>query len=415
VGCAVAIAVVGTGCGGGNAASQLAKAPDYNPRGQTKCSVESSQAKPLVVEWPAPERLALEIKARSGLVAVKYTNCEMTVLDRCSIQAKYTYVGGTKKEDEIEINDADDLYANLPVGAAKLEGKLSRSGRLTVKMDLVGRYQSERTSVRADELQGDCDGATHFIYGVTLGAFDFYAGGQASMSGGAGVAGVGAGGSSSSDRESIMRDGDPTACSKASPDDKSPPLQCGALIRIEVVPIGAAKTFAPACPEGTRWDGSQCLGKKVMTQVDCPAGTTWNGQVCSATVNTNCAAGMHFQAGQGCVADGGPPPSEQPAAATPAPPVPQRPQPQLVNAQSFGIYNQSDAAAYCRSAEHWREKRHLASAAELAKLPTSDCSGMGCYIADGPKIAYAGPVDGVVPFSKLPPYGSQSFYCFPDP
>ena len=63
-------------------------------------------------------------------------------------------------------------------GRRSVEGTLRRAGRLTVDMDLVGRYESDRTNVRSDEVTGDCAGATHFIYGVTVGAFDLYASGR---------------------------------------------------------------------------------------------------------------------------------------------------------------------------------------------------------------------------------------------
>ena len=228
------------GCFPGNAASSLAKTPEYAPRGETKCAVSKSHERPLVVEWPSSDRLELETRAREGVVAVRYVGCEMSVLDRCSVPARYRYVGATRKEDELDIRDDDDLYANLPVGAAKLEAKLRRSGKLTVKMQLVGRYQAEKTSVRADELQGDCAGATHFIYGVTLGAFDFSAGGDAEVGGGLTVGGAGGGARSRAAVETISRDGDAAACASAGPEDKAPPAQCGALIRVEVVPLVAA-------------------------------------------------------------------------------------------------------------------------------------------------------------------------------
>lgn len=182
----------------------------------------------------------------------------------------------------------------------KLEGKLSRSGGLTVSMDLVGRYEADRDSVRADELSGDCQGVTHFVYGVAVGAFDFYANAHADVGGGVGVGGAGAGARSKAERDNLSRDGEPEACAKASPDDKSPPAQCGALIRVEVVPLGDAKKLAPSCPDGTKWDGSKC----------------------AASVDTSCARGMHFVAGQGCVADvvaapaPAPAPSPAPAAAS---------------------------------------------------------------------------------------------------
>src|SRR5258708_34710322 len=82
-------------CGGGNAASALAKAPTFEPKGQAKCGVEKSQARPLIVEWPSPDRLELENKVCEGLVAVRYVGCGMEVLERCSATIKYAYHGAT--------------------------------------------------------------------------------------------------------------------------------------------------------------------------------------------------------------------------------------------------------------------------------------------------------------------------------
>jgi hypothetical protein len=233
------------GCGGGNLASRLAQAPAFAPKDQTKCGVMKSQARPLIVEWPSADRQVLESKLRGGVVAVRYHGCEMEVLDRCSVPAKYGYLGTTRAQDRVVMKDADSLYSNLPVGAAKLEANLERSGQLTVEMSLVGRYEADKTSVRSDELTGECTGATHFIYGVSVGAFDFYAGADANAGAGASLGAVGAGGKSQSTRETLTKNGDPESCAKATPDDKNPPAGCGALIRIEVVPLGEPKA-APA-------------------------------------------------------------------------------------------------------------------------------------------------------------------------
>jgi hypothetical protein len=301
VACA-ALATYVVSCAGGNAASQLAKAPEYQPKDQTKCSVEKSQAKPLIVEWPSADRGELEAQAHNrGLVVVRYVGCEMQLLDRCTTPVKYGYAPITRKKDRVTMRDADDLYANVPVGAARLEAKLERSGQLDVDMTLVGRWEAERTVVRLDELQGDCSGATHVMSALTVGSFTFTAGADAEVGGSATVAGAGGGGKSTSKRETLNADGDEAACEKSTPDDKAPPPNCGAMLRVEVVPLGEAKKLTPTCPEGTRWDGSQCMGKKVVTQVDCPAGSKWDGSRCAASVDTGCASGMHFQTGTGCV------------------------------------------------------------------------------------------------------------------
>jgi hypothetical protein len=249
VAAAVLATVGGASCGGGNAASQLVRAPEYAPKGQEKCAVGKSHDRPLVVEWPSSDRLELETKARQGLVVVHYAGCEMDVLERCAVAAKYNYFGGTRKRDTLVMKDADELYANLPVGAAGLEGKLERSGSLTVDMDLVGRYEAAKTTLSTADLQGDCAGATHFVYGVTVGAFEFYAGGEADVgarAGAPGPGGPGAGARSEADRETLTKDGDVGACSTAGPDDKAPPAQCGAMVRLEVVALeGAAAATTP--------------------------------------------------------------------------------------------------------------------------------------------------------------------------
>jgi TPR repeat protein len=236
-------------CGGGNAASRLVDAPAYQPKDQTKCGVERSQAHPLIVEWPSPDRLQLENKVSQGIAVVHYVGCEMTVLERCAVPSKYVYLGATRNEDKVEMKDEDDLYANLPVGAAKLEGKLRRSGRLTVNMNLVGRYEAQKNTVSPDELQGECAGATHFVYGVTVGAFDFYAGGDAAVGASAGIGSAGAGASSQAARETLTKAGDVSSCVKATTADKSPPEGCGALIRLEVVPI--TQVGAPPAAAGS--------------------------------------------------------------------------------------------------------------------------------------------------------------------
>ena len=73
----------------------------------------------------------------------------MEVLASCNAPGKYVYTAITPKRDHVAIRNEDDLYANIPLGAAKLEGKLAHSGELDVDMSIVGRYASDRASVSA--------------------------------------------------------------------------------------------------------------------------------------------------------------------------------------------------------------------------------------------------------------------------
>lgn len=241
-----------TACGGNNVASNLAKPPEYPTAKEAKCGVVKSQSEPLVVEWPDAARGKLESLRKQGTVAVHYEGCELQVL-RCHGKAQYQYSSLTRKQNRLRIGNEDELYANLPIGAVRLEGKLKTAGQLNVEMTLVGRFELANPIVSQDELEGDdCGLATHVVGAVTVGAFTFYAGADASVGGGASVLGVGQGASSSAVRELLQRDGDEAACARSTGTDKEPPDGCGGLIRLEVVPLGAARrrTVAPLPPRG---------------------------------------------------------------------------------------------------------------------------------------------------------------------
>jgi hypothetical protein len=229
-----------------NLADQASKAPAFDRPGEAKCGVAKSQSEPLIVEWPSAARAKLEALSRTGVVAVRYSGCEMEVLASCNAPGKYAYTAITPKHDHVAIRNEDDLYANIPLGAAKLEGKLETSGELDVDMSMVGRYASDQVVVRADQLQGpDCDKATHVVSALTVGAFDFFAGSGATVGAGATVGNAGGGATQQSAKELLNSDGRMKSCDGATTSDKTPPEGCGAILRLEVVPLGQAKRDVP--------------------------------------------------------------------------------------------------------------------------------------------------------------------------
>jgi hypothetical protein len=206
--------------------------------------VKKSSGRPLIIEWPSADRAALESIAKRGMVVVRYSDCEMEVLPRCQLGGSYRYTPTTRKLEKVSIRDADELYAEVPVGAAKLEGKLAKAGELDVAMHVVGRYDAIEPD--KPELEGSCSGATHVVTAMTTGAFEFFAGAEDSNGGGASVLGVGAGARSSSRRELLNSDGDAAACNVSSSEDAAPPAGCGAILRLEVSELGSlAKLTTP--------------------------------------------------------------------------------------------------------------------------------------------------------------------------
>jgi hypothetical protein len=231
------IVTAGTGCPKKDGPTGPTPPDLATQTGQAKCGVKASAAKPLVVEWPAADRAALEAKATRSLVAVRYQGCEMEVLTNCTVQGQYSYLGLNQKREGVRIKSVDELYAQLPVGAVALEGKLERAGQLNVDMVIVGRKEAERFEFSDQDLDGRCDEATHVVTGLTLGAFSFYAGASAEVGAAVKVGNIGAGGSHGSEREVLKEDGNADSCAAATQQDTVAPNGCGALLRVEVVPI----------------------------------------------------------------------------------------------------------------------------------------------------------------------------------
>jgi len=290
----VLLALLSSACGG--AAQDLVSPPELDPgEQQSTCKIQRSAAKPLIVEWPSAARAELEAAAQRSAVVVRYDGCEMELLSRCRAPGRYRYTAVTPKRDTVEMSNADELYATIPMGAPRFESKLASSGMLGVDMTTVGRFSLARDGVARSELEGVCGGASHVVVGMTVGAFEFFAGAAGEARGGvtAVVATTGAG--TAARHETLTADGDRRACALQSAD--APPPRCGALMRIEVLPLGS-KVAQAHCPAGSRWDGRQCTRSEVVTTTVCPDGSRWDGARCVQTVTTvQCPTGSVWRDG----------------------------------------------------------------------------------------------------------------------
>ena len=280
-------------CSAGKPPSTATNAPTHasgDAIGEAKCGAPSSlaSAEPLLVDWPSTSRAKLEALSHKSLVVVRYEACNLEVLGNCKAKGSYLYTAITRKHDQVKIEDEADLWANVPLGAASLAGKLASHGELDVAMTIVGRYEADRLSIPREELDGDCERATHVVAAMVTGAFDFVAGAGTSGEAGVSAMGVGAGGKSASSFERLNSDGDAKKCTNATLADTAPPDGCGALLRLELSPIGSLaavnKSKDPACPEKTTWDGAQCVRTEVVTKIECPTGSTLEGDKCVSPV-----------------------------------------------------------------------------------------------------------------------------------
>lgn len=240
----VGFALALLGCGGGVLPSGggASLAPTA-PAEQAKCKVAASQESPLITEWPASEKARFEALSAKQVVAVEYSGCEMKIVDSCQVPGKYGFKQTTLATDTVEIANADELFAKLPLGAAGLEGQLARSGRLAVKTTVTGQLEMSEAQVGDLAAQPACARVTHVVRAISVGSFRLLSGGSVSAGGGASLGPVGAGAASRRDESTVREAGDPAKCTESTA--SAPHPQCASPIQVFLTPVRPPAAPAP--------------------------------------------------------------------------------------------------------------------------------------------------------------------------
>lgn len=227
-----------------------------------RCRVAASQSSPLVTEWPASEKANLEALLRTGAVAVAYSGCSMRLLPECHVRGAYYWLRTTPATDSLEINDSDDLYAKLPLGAASLEGELKRSGKLTVKTVVSGQLKLDGAGVGDVPADGMCAQATHLVAALSIGAFALTADGARKGQVGASMSLGEAKIESSRDAALLRSAGDFESCNSST--NEAPNGNCASPVQAFLVPLpgraadegppGTVKVDFVSGNPASRWD-----------------------------------------------------------------------------------------------------------------------------------------------------------------
>lgn len=261
-----------------------------------QCSAVRPQTEPDLMGWDPGSRANLNSLSNQGVVAVRYAangcDVQLEVISNCIGRGKYAYETYAATQTKFARNQ-QELYAQLPLGAANLAGRLQGNRSLRTDYMLVGmRTLKAGSGFNRALLRGpDCARATHIVTRVYVGGFAMAAGETQSLSAAATVFGSGVGGYAGGLSEVVFNEGIAGACAAAQNEGRESPL-C-------VVPLRLG------------------LMKLDEVGVRCPPGTIWSGNECKGTVNTSCAPGLHFVEGTGCVPDlvvPPPPPPNDPQA-----------------------------------------------------------------------------------------------------
>jgi hypothetical protein len=215
--------------------------------GQNRCAGGEALSSPFVVEWDATDLSTFEAKASRDIVFVKYEACAIQMLYGCSdngIPGRYgryqepTFTSGTV--ESFTMQNQDEVWAKLPLGAAKFGGSIRVGESLELKYFVSGAVNATRNYVERPAIADNprCAGATHFVSAYNLGAFELLAHKGASGDLTVGVqGGIGGGGSTSTASSNLKQGGALDSCTTEAQ------RQCRVPIRLVLQPIDEA---APA-------------------------------------------------------------------------------------------------------------------------------------------------------------------------
>ena len=244
--------LVAAACSAPAALAPAALPKDPAP-GTLGCHAVKNPTEPKLTAWDPDERARINALRQQGVVAVRYAvrgcNVELEVLPNCVGKGTYGFSAYAESRQDY-VQNQDDLFAELPLGAASLSGKLSGNRQLRTDYLLVGVASLPSNAAYAKEsLAGpDCARATHVVARVYLGGFVLAAGDERTLKAEASLFGAGAGAESSSKIERVWSGGVASACTKAQEEGKESPL-CSVPLQIGLLPLGEAAAAPSAAAQ----------------------------------------------------------------------------------------------------------------------------------------------------------------------
>lgn len=210
--------------------------------GQNACNPDD-HLRPFIIEWDATDRSSFESYAASDVVVVRYEGCKMTVLEECrndSVQGEQgaykpvTWTSGAL--EKLNISNQGELYAKLPLSVGSLGGRVAGGEKFSMEYYVAGTRNATRSAVYRDDLDSNpgCEGATHFVYGINLGAYALGSVTEFVAEAGGSVYGFGAGGKNERSRTADKQGGDLGTCKS---DTAKEVEGCKSPIRLTLRPI----------------------------------------------------------------------------------------------------------------------------------------------------------------------------------
>jgi TPR repeat protein len=294
---AVALSVIwgilASGCGAGNTAGNAVRPKEISAgealKGDNAKAAECSASdddRSLIVDLATEDRKDMENMLRQNKVPVVAYDCKsLKLLRRCSLDAKFEYLGSSPRKNVRSIENSDSIAAEVPLASASLKASINSGRKVDIALAEVGTRSSSFELVAKTELKSvgadDCNSATHFVRAVDIGAFAIAQRTSGEAAAAAAIFTASTKGDSKANVSSMNSEGKVDACDAAKESDTDAPEGCRVPLRLSLRRIVAdskekeakeqqakantkdgeppARPDAP-CPDGkVRAEGGSCV------------------------------------------------------------------------------------------------------------------------------------------------------------
>jgi TPR repeat protein len=240
------------------------------------CGPKDARCTPLVIDQPAEVRKDLGVAMVERVAVVAADGHSIKFLPECTADGSYRFVRLPRDVQAEQLSDTQMVAVNLPNLAGLFGGQIAaeyqHGAALDMAYEVVGSRRSTIAKVTRDDLDGPCDGATHYVRSVDVGQFSVKRGTRGSLRTAAQLFGIGAQAETSSAASFETAGGMASACSDydgQSQNDLEPPVNCSAPVRVELVALRDGDLSGAGDLAGT------------LTVATCPAGFVSTGGVCA--------------------------------------------------------------------------------------------------------------------------------------
>jgi len=140
------------------------------PQKIQKCSVAGEELLPSLATWSSIQREKLNTNTTNQIAIAKVDDCEIEFLSECKLPGRYQYEATGVERKQITLDNRSHFEKQLPFEAYSNSIKIDNNNKFVYSYASVGMRVARINENNKGMLTGNCNGATHFVKTMVVGA-----------------------------------------------------------------------------------------------------------------------------------------------------------------------------------------------------------------------------------------------------